>query len=97
MSALEACENVLVEIIQRAWEVYGYRSMEQLHKESESTVIVNYSRQELGSMVEKICGQDGIDAWIGDANDSEPEFLEDSDGEDGNKEDDDEEDDDCSC
>ena len=48
-------------------------------------------------MVEKICGQDGIDAWIGDANDSEPEFPEDSDGEDGNKEDDDEEDDDCSC
>ena len=56
--------------------------MDQLQKESESVAIVDYSRQELGPMVENICGQDGIDAWIDDANDPEPEFPEDSNEED---------------
>ena len=68
--------------------------MEQLQKESESVAIVDYSRQELGSIVENICGQDhGIDAWINDANDPEPEFPEDSDDEDEDNEDDGEEED----
>ena len=94
MWVVEAWDKVPVEIIQKAWVVCGYQSMEQLHKKSESSAIIDYTRRELGSMVEKICGQDGIDAWIDDANDPDPEFPEDSDEEDGDKEDGDEDDDD---
>ena len=59
--------------------------MEQLHNETESVVIVDCSPQELGSMMEKICSQDGINAWIDDSNDPGPECPEDDNKEDDNK------------
>ena len=37
--------------------------------------------------MEKICGQDGIDAWIDDANDPGPKFPEDDDEEEDSKDD----------
>ena len=33
--------------------------------------LVEYSQQDLGSIVERIAGEDGIEAWIDDANDPE--------------------------
>ena len=63
-----------------------------LFQSSRHLVRQTYSHQKLGSMVENICGQDGTDAWIDDANDPEPEFLEDSNEEDGDKNDSNEDD-----
>ena len=52
-----------------------------LEDESASKELVQYSDQELGSIVENIAGADGIMAWIDDANEPDPEFPEEEDGE----------------
>ena len=51
-----------------------------LEDESASKELVQYSDQELGSIVENISGADGTMAWIDDANDTDPEFSEEEDG-----------------
>ena len=48
------------------WEVCGYKSTEDLSKEEEtaSVAVINYSQEQLGTMIEKIAGDDSRMAWI---------------------------------
>ena len=54
--------------MQKAWFVYDYSMIQNLEDESASKELVQYSDQELGSIVENIAGADGMMAWIDDAN-----------------------------
>ena len=65
-------------LIKKAWDVAGYRSIENLEKEAVSDAIVDYSKQDLGSIVEELGGEDAMMAWIDDANEREY-FSDDSD------------------
>jgi hypothetical protein len=50
-----------------------------MSREAANEEIVNYSPQQLGTMVEKIAGDDAMMAWIDKANDAEDEFPEEED------------------
>ena len=46
-------------LVKKAWVVCGYQSQEELTKETGgNTSIVSYSSQELGSIIEKVAGED---------------------------------------
>ena len=67
--------------MQKAWVVSGYIMIQNLEDESASKELVQYSDQELGSIVENISGADGMMELIDNANDPYPEFTEEEDGE----------------
>ena len=69
------------ELVQNAWVVSGYIMIQNLEDESASKELVQYSDQELGSIVENIAGADGMVEFIDNANDPDPEFLEEEDDE----------------
>ena len=58
------------------WEVYGYKSTEDLINEDEtaSVAVINYSQGQLGTMIENISGDDARMAWIDEANERQPIF-----------------------
>ena len=64
------------EPVQKSWEVYGYKSTEDLSKEEEtaSVAVINYSQEQLGTMIENISGDDAIMAWIDEENDRQLVF-----------------------
>ncbi len=66
--AVKAWAKIPEELIRKAWEVCGYKSTEELQSESTSYAIVNHSQQKLGSLVEKIAGQEAGDAFRDDEN-----------------------------
>lgn len=74
------------ELVRRAWEVCGYRSMDKLQEEARSEALVEYSPDALGSLVEKLCGEDGNNAWLDPENDPdlgpEESFPDDDDADD---------------
>ena len=74
-----AWDRVPESLIARAWEVSGYRSVQKLEEEAVSDAMVNYSKEDLGSMVEELGGDDAMMAWIEDANEPDDMFLSDSD------------------
>jgi len=49
--------------------VCGYKSINELQNESQSVALVTYSRQESGSLVERVAGQQVGDAWRDRRND----------------------------
>ena len=75
---VQAWKRVPESLIKKAWDVAGYRSIENLEKEAVSDAIVDYSKQDLGSIVEELGGEDAMMAWIDDANERE-DFSDDSD------------------
>ena len=72
----EAWAKVPKELVRKSWEVCGYKSTEDLSNEEEtaSVTVINYSQEQLGTMIENISGYDSIMAWIDEANDRQPIF-----------------------
>ena len=50
--------------------------MENLQKAATSATIVDYSKQQLGTMGEKIAGDDTMNAWVDEVNDPQEGFPE---------------------
>ena len=73
---VEAWEQVPDDLVRKAWVVSGYPSSSDIEEGVRSDAIVEYTRRELGTMVENIAGDDAMMAWIDSANDPEPEFPE---------------------
>ena len=73
---VKAWAKVPKELLWKSWDVYGYTSTEDLSNEEEtaSVAIINYSQEQLGTMIENIAGDDAIMAWIDEANDRQPVF-----------------------
>ena len=53
-----------------------YKSAEDLSNEEEtaSVAVINYSQEQLGTMIENIAGYDARMVWIDEANDRQPVF-----------------------
>ena len=64
------------ELVRKSWEVSGYNSTEDMSNEEEmaSVAVINYSQEQLGTMIENISGDDARMAWIDEANDRHPVF-----------------------
>ena len=64
------------EPVWKSWEVCGYKSTEDLINEEETTsvTVINYSQEQLGTMIENISGYDARMAWIDGANDRQAVF-----------------------
>ena len=73
---VKAWDKVPKEPVQKSWEVCGYKSTQDLSKEEEtaSVAVINYSQEQLGTMIENVAGDDAIMAWINEANDRQPVF-----------------------
>ena len=73
---VKAWAKVPKEPVRKSWEVCGYKSTEDLSNEEEtaSVSVINYSQEQLGTMIENISGDDARMAWIEEANDRQPVF-----------------------
>ena len=73
---VKAWAKVPKEPVRKSWEVYGYNSTEDLSNEEDtaSVAVINYSQEQLGTMIENISGDDARMAWIDEANDRQPVF-----------------------
>ena len=73
---VKAWAKVPKELVQKSWEVCGYKSTEDLsnEEETESVAVINYSQEQLGTMIENISRDDARMAWIVEANDRQPVF-----------------------
>ena len=78
---VQAWDRISEDLVRKAWAVCGYRPVEDLEGEATSDAVVEYSQQELGTIVERIMGDDARMAWIDEANEREPPLPEDSDDE----------------
>ena len=74
---VKAWSKVPKELVRKSWEVCGYKSIEDLSNEEEtvSVAVINYSHEQLGTMIENISGDDARMAWIDEANDRQPVFT----------------------
>ena len=61
----------------KLWEVCGQKSTEDLSNQEEtaSVAVINYSQEQLGTMIENIARDDARMAWIDEANDCQPVFT----------------------
>ena len=73
---VKAWAKVPKELVRKSWEVCGYKSTEDLSNEEEtaSVAVINYSQEQLGTMIENISGDDARMSWIDEANDRQPVF-----------------------
>ena len=73
---VKAWAKVPKEPVRKSWEVYGYNSTEDLSNEEEtaSVAVINYSQEQVGTMIENISGYDARMAWIDEENDRQPVF-----------------------
>ena len=73
---VKAWAKVPKEPVRKSWEVYGYKSIEDLSNEEEtaSVAVINYSQEQLGTMIENIAGDYARMAWIDEANYRQPVF-----------------------
>ena len=73
---VKAWAKVPKEHVRKSWEIYGYKSTEDLINEEDtaSVAVINYSQEQLGTMIENISGDDARMAWIDEANDRQPVF-----------------------
>ena len=73
---VKAWAKVPKELVRKLWEVCGYKSIEDLSNEEEtaSVAVINYSQEQLGTMIENIVGDDARMVWIDEANDRQPVF-----------------------
>ena len=64
------------ELVQKLWELCGYKSTEDLSNEEETAnaAVINYSQEQLGTMIENLAGDYARMAWIDEANDRQPIF-----------------------
>ena len=55
---VKAWAKVPKEHVRKSWEVYGYKLTEDLsnEEETESVAVINYSQEQLGTMIENISG-----------------------------------------
>ena len=72
----KAWAKVPKELVRKQQEVCGYKSTEDTSNEEEtaSVAVINYSQEQLGTMIENIAGDDAIMAWMDEANDCQPVF-----------------------
>ena len=54
--------------MRRVWDVSGYCSADELGRGINIKAMVNYDKAELGSMVEKLAGDDARMRWINHGN-----------------------------
>ena len=73
---VKAWAKVPKELVRKSWEVYGYNSTEDLSNEEEaaSAAVINYSQEQLGTMIDNIAGDYARMTWIDEANDRKPIF-----------------------
>ena len=73
---VKAWAKVPKELVWKSWEVCGYKSTEDISNEEETTsvAVINYSQEQLVTMIENIAGDDGRMAWIDEANGHQPVF-----------------------
>ena len=73
---VKAWAKVPKELVRKLWEVWGYKSTEDLINEEEtaSVAVTNYSQEQLGTMIEKTAVDDARMAWVDEANDRQPVF-----------------------
>ena len=73
---VKAWAKIQKELVQKLWEVCGYKSIRDLNNEEEtvSVAIVNYSQEQVGTMIENISVDDARMAWIDEVNDRQPVF-----------------------
>ena len=73
---VKAWAKVPKELVWKSWEFCGYKPTEDLSNEEETTsvAVINYSQEQLGTMIENISGDDARMAWIDEANDRQPVF-----------------------
>ena len=73
---VKAWAKVPKELVQKSWEVCGYKSTEDLSNQEEtaSVAVINYSQEQLGTMIDNIPVYDTIMAQINGANDRQPVF-----------------------
>ena len=73
---IKAWAKVPKELVRKSWEVCGYKSTEDLSNDEEtaSFAFINYSQEQLGTMIENIAGDDARMAWIDEANGRKPVF-----------------------
>ena len=71
---VKAWAKVPKELVRKSWEVCGYKSTEDLSNEEDmaSVAVINYSQEQLGTMMDNISVDDAIMAWIDEANDHQP-------------------------
>ena len=76
---VKAWDKVPKEPVRKSWEVYGYKSTEDMSNEEEtaSVAVIDYSQEQLGTMIDNISGYDARMAWIDEANDRQPVFTKD--------------------
>ena len=73
---VKAWAKVPKEHVRKSWEVYGYKSTEDLSNEEDtaSVAVINYSQEQLGTMIENIAGDYARMACIDETNDRQPIF-----------------------
>ena len=73
---VKAWAKVPKEPVRKSWEVCGYKSTEDLINEEEtaSIAVINYTQEQLGTMIENISGYDARMAWIDEENYRQPVF-----------------------
>lgn len=75
MWVVQAWKKIPEELVKKAWVVSGYTDMVDLEDQAASREIVEYSTEDLGSMIEKYVGDDAMMAWIDECNEHDPDFL----------------------
>ena len=65
--------------MRKSWEVAGYRPSGELGREASAGTLVHHSAEDLGTMVEKLAGNDGSMAWIHEGNEMEEPFPDEDD------------------
>ena len=71
-----AWDKVPEELVKKAWDVSHYRRYADLCGESNTGSMVEYSDEQLGTIVEKIAGDAARMAWIDEANEPDDPFPE---------------------
>ena len=73
---VKAWAKVPKELVRKSWEVCGYKSTDNLSNEEEtlSVAVINYSQEQLGTMIENISRDDSRMAWIDESNYRQPVF-----------------------
>ena len=73
---VKAWAKVPKELVRKSWEFCGYKSTEDMGNEEEtsSVTVINYSQEQLGTMIENIAVDDAIMACNNEANDHQPVF-----------------------
>ena len=73
---VKAWAKVPKALVRKSWELCGYKSTEDLSNEEETATVavINYSQEQLVTMIENIAGYDAIMEWIDEANDRQPLF-----------------------